>query len=62
MTRLTNEEVADLLRLQKLLREQQRALVLAAAKGTALPPRRAIQEIAELESAIVATDAVLQDG
>ncbi|MEJ1933487.1 hypothetical protein WDZ92_25075 [Nostoc sp. NIES-2111] len=62
MAKLTNEEVTELRRLQKLLREQQRALVLAAAKGTSLPPRRAIQEIAELESAIIATDAVLQDG
>lgn len=62
MTKLTNEEVAGLRRLQKLLRDQQRAILIAASKGHASPPRRVIQEIAELESAIVATDAVLQEG
>ncbi len=59
---LTKDEVADLRRLQEALRAEQRALLLAAAKGRGLPPRRVVQEIAFLESAIVATDAVLQEG
>ena len=62
MTKLTNEEVANLRRLQGALRAHQRALLLAAARGSGLPPRKVIQEIAEVESAIVATDAVLQEG
>ena len=62
MTKLTEEEVADLRRLQEALRAQQRALLLAASKGEGLPPRPAIQAIADLESAIIATDAVLQEG
>ncbi|WP_460452434.1 hypothetical protein [Alsobacter sp. SYSU BS001988] len=62
MEKLTETEVADLKRLQRHLRERQRDLVLASATGGGIPPDRMIQKIAELENAIVAVDAILQEG
>lgn len=62
MKKLLPSEITNIQRLQLKLREQQRELVLAAAANSATPHQRLIQKIAELESAIVAVDAVLQDG
>lgn len=62
MKKLATDEVSDLRRLHEALRAEQRALLLAASKGRGLPPRKVIQEIAFLESVIVATGAVLEEG
>lgn len=62
MGKLTNEDIADLTRLQEKLRLQERDMLLTAARGGMLPPRRVIQEIAEIETVILALGEVLAEG
>ena len=45
---------------QKLL-DAQRGLILQAAESETVPPTGALRQIADLESAIVATEAILEE-
>jgi hypothetical protein len=45
---------------QKLL-DAQRGLILQAAESETVPPYNALRQIADLESAIVATEAIIEE-
>ena len=50
-----------LIALRKRLIEAQRGLILQAANAGALPSLNALRQIADLESAIVATDTLIEE-
>lgn len=50
-----------LIALRKRLIEAQRGLILQAANAGALPSSNALRQIADLESAIVATDTLIEE-
>ncbi|WP_341990966.1 hypothetical protein [Azorhizobium sp. AG788] len=52
---------ADLKDLLERLKTAQRDLLLTAASGTTLPSDGAIRKISDLEGAIAATEALLQE-
>ncbi len=52
---------ADLNGLLERLKGAQRSLLLTAATGTTLPSDGAIRKIADLEGAIAATEALIQE-
>ncbi len=62
MKKLDPDQVADLQRLHERLRLHERDLLLSAAKGEGIPPRRAIQELAEIGAVIVAVGEALIEG
>ncbi|SER26949.1 hypothetical protein SAMN05216548_11441 [Faunimonas pinastri] len=51
----------DLQRLLKRLKDEQRRLVLAMAKIDALPSHTDVKKVAELENAILAVSAVIEE-
>lgn len=47
--------------LRQRLLEAQRGLILQAAESETLPPSGALRQIADLESAIIATEAIIEE-
>ena len=50
-----------LLELSKRLKQAQRELIIKAAASATLPPDGVIRKISELENAILAVDAVIEE-
>jgi hypothetical protein len=60
-TKMAQQAEADLSSLLDRLKAAQRDLVLTAAKSTALPSDGMLRKISELEGAIAATEALIQE-
>ncbi|MFG1294328.1 MULTISPECIES: hypothetical protein [Xanthobacter] len=58
---MTQTVEADLSSLLERLKTAQRDLLLTAAKGTTLPSDGMLRKISELEGAIAATEALIQE-
>lgn len=58
---MAQQSEADLKGLLERLKSAQRDLLLTAAQGSTLPSDGALRKISELEGAIAATEALLQD-
>ena len=65
MTQVSSEMVMTveqkLIALRKRLVEAQRGLILQAANADAVPSSNALRQISDLESAIVATDTMIEE-
>ncbi|MFG1187109.1 MULTISPECIES: hypothetical protein [Xanthobacter] len=60
-TTMAQQAEADLASLLDRLKAAQRELVLTAAKGSTLPSDGMLRKISELEGAIAATEALMQE-
>ncbi len=58
---MAQQTEADLKGLLERLKNAQRDLLLAAAQATTVPSDGALRKISELEGAIAATEALIQD-